>query len=265
MGTRIAVGLTALVVVLGVTWVGGYAFLFLALVGALVGGHEFYMMLRHGGYRAQIWLGLAWLVLLVLSGWQPEWLHLDAMLIMGLIAVLIWSLFVEEEPLKAVLATVFPAVYLGVVMGQGVGLRFIEGGFWWILLGFAVAWSADTFAYFVGVTIGKRKIWPRLSPKKTWEGTIGGVLGATLVSMIVVAISPLGAPLWAAALIGFLGGILAFFGDLSISMIKRQTGVKDSGYFFPGHGGMLDRLDSMLFVLPFVFQATVFLAWVNAM
>lgn len=263
MRTRIAVGLTALVIVLGVTWIGGYPFLLLALVAALVGGHEFYMMLQHGGYRAQIGMGLVWLALLVLSGWQPEWLHIEAILIFGFIAVLIRSLYVKEDPLKSMLATVFPALYLGVVMGQGVGLRYTEGGFWWVLLAFLVAWGADTFAYFVGVTLGTHKIWPRLSPKKTWEGTIAGWLGATLVSVLVVYFSPLSAPLWAAALIGFLGGILAFFGDLSISMIKRQTGVKDSGYFFPGHGGMLDRLDSMLFVFPFIFQATIFLAWIN--
>lgn len=264
MGTRIAVGLTALVVVLGVTWVGGFAFLAIALFAALAGGHEFYMMLKKGGYPVQASIGLIWLALLVLCGWQTIWPRLiDAVLIFGFIAVLIYALYVKEEPLKFVLATVFPALYLGTVMGQAVVLRNIDGGFWWVLLAFMVAWGADTFAYFVGVTLGKHKIWPRLSPKKTWEGTIAGWLGGMLLSVLVVYFSPLTAPVWAAALIGFVGGILAFFGDLSISMIKRQTGVKDSGYFFPGHGGMLDRLDSMLFVFPFIFQATVFLAWVN--
>jgi len=253
-----------LVVVLGITWVGGYPFLALALIAALVGGHEFYMMLQKGGYSVNTAMGLVLLAMLVLSGSQTRWPHLvDAVLIFGFIAVLIRALYVTEEPLKFVLATIFPALYLGVVMGQGVGLRYTDGGFWWVLLAFGVAWGADTFAYFVGVTMGKHKIWPRLSPKKTWEGTIAGWLGASLISVLVVYFSPLVAPLWAAALIGFLGGILAFFGDLSISMIKRQTGVKDSGYFFPGHGGMLDRLDSMLFVFPFIFQVTVFLAWIN--
>lgn len=265
MRTRIAVGLTALVVVLSITWIGGYSFLLLALAASLIGGHEFYMMLQKGGYNANITLGLVWLALLVLSGWQPEWLHIEAILISGFLGVLIWSLYIKEEPLKFALATVFPALYLGLVMGQGVGLRFGTDGFWWVLLAFLIAWGADTFAYFVGVTIGKHKIWPRLSPKKTWEGTIAGWLGATLLSVLVVQFTPLTAPVWAAALMGFLGGVLAFFGDLSISMIKRQTGVKDSGYFFPGHGGMLDRLDSMLFVFPFVYQATIFLGWLNTL
>ena len=219
------------------------------------------MMLKAGGLQAQVSLGLIWLVLLVLNGWQPEWIHIETILIFGFIATLIWALTVQEKPLNFALATVFPAIYLGVVMGQGVGLRFTENGFWWMLLAFLIAWGNDTFAYFVGVTLGRNKIWPRLSPKKTWEGTIAGWLGATLVSVLVVYFSPLEAPLWAAIVMGFVGGILAFFGDLSISMIKRQTGVKDSGYFFPGHGGMLDRLDSMLFVFPFIFQATIFLTW----
>jgi phosphatidate cytidylyltransferase len=102
-------------------------------------------------------------------------------------------------------------------------------------------------------------MWPRLSPKKTWEGTIGGWIGAALTGALLAWLLPLGLAVWEGALIGLLGGVLGLAGDLSISMVKRQVGVKDSGRFFPGHGGMLDRLDSMSFVIPFVYQAAILL------
>jgi phosphatidate cytidylyltransferase len=124
---------------------------------------------------------------------------------------------------------------------------------WWLLMAILITWSNDTLAYFTGVTIGKHKLWPRLSPKKSWEGTVGGFLGAALAGGLVAMLSPLSIGFGLGALIGLIGGILALFGDLSISMVKRQVGVKDSGHLIPGHGGMLDRLDSVLFVVPFVY------------
>jgi phosphatidate cytidylyltransferase len=106
----------------------------------------------------------------------------------------------------------------------------------------------------VGVTLGRHKLWPRLSPKKTWEGTIGGWIGAALIGGGLAWWLLPEVHWWVGVGLGAIGGILALFGDLSISMVKRQVGVKDSGKLFPGHGGMLDRLDSILFVLPFIYQ-----------
>jgi phosphatidate cytidylyltransferase len=257
--TRVVVGLVGLVVVVGLTWLGGFAFVALALVAALFGGYEFYWMLGQGGFRPQIAFGLAWLALLALGGWQPAWFPLLTVLTFGLIAVLSLALIQHDQPVHSALATGLPAVYLGVMMAQGIALRLLPEGFWWLLLGFGVAWGSDAAAYFTGVTLGRHKIWPRLSPKKTWEGTVAGWLGGAAVAVLVVWATPLPIGLGWAALLGLIGGVLGFFGDLSISMIKRQVGVKDSGHFFPGHGGMLDRLDSMLFVLPFVYQAALFL------
>ncbi len=259
MLVRTAVGLTALAVVLSISWLGGVPFLLLVAAAALVGGYEFYWMLRQGGIPSQPWLGLAWLLLLTVAGARPEWVGLTTVLTFGLIALLVYALFVPEKPVQRLLATAFPALYLGVMMAEAIALRRLPDGFWWLLLSFAIAWSSDTFAYFVGVTMGRHKIWPRLSPKKTWEGTVAGWIGAAVAAPVVLWFSPLDVALWWGAVAGFLGGILGFFGDLSISMIKRQVGVKDSGHFFPGHGGMLDRLDSMLFVIPFVYQLALLL------
>ena len=149
--------------------------------------------------------------------------------------------------------------YLGIMLGQALALRLLPNGLYWMLLGLGITMINDSAAYFVGVTMGRNRILPALSPKKTWEGTIGGWLAATLTGAAVIFWSPLEVALWLGALIGLAGGVLAFFGDLAISMLKRQIGVKDSGVFLPGHGGFLDRLDSIMFVLPFVYQVALLL------
>ncbi len=139
-------------------------------------------------------------------------------------------------------------------------LRFLPNGFWYVLFGFLVTWAADSAAYFVGVSLGKHKLWPRLSPKKTWEGTIGGFVAAAAAGAFLAGVLPVGISWLFGGVVGLIAGVLALFGDLSISMIKRQVGVKDTGTFFRGHGGMLDRLDSLLFTLPFIYQALILFA-----
>jgi phosphatidate cytidylyltransferase len=257
--TRTVVGLTALAVVLAITWIGGVWFFIVALAAILVGGYEFYTMLAKGGYAPATWLGLAWLALIAATGFVPDRLSLLSVLTLGFFAAIIYALFVPNQPVHTLASTSFVAVYLGLMMAQGIALRLLPQGFWWLLLAFAVTWINDSAAYFTGVTLGRHRMWPRLSPKKTWEGTIGGWAGAALAGALLAWLLPLGLAAWEGALIGLLGGMLGLAGDLSISMVKRQVGVKDSGRFFPGHGGMLDRLDSMSFVIPFVYQAAILL------
>lgn len=257
MLTRIVVGLTALAVVLALTWIGGPWFYGVALAAILVGGYEFYTMLAQGGYAPATWLGLAWLALIATTGYIPDRLPLPTVLTFGFFAIITYSLFVPNRPVNTLASTSLVAVYLGLMMAQGIALRLLPQGFWWLLLGFAVTWINDSAAYFTGVTLGRRRMWPRLSPKKTWEGTVGGWAGAAIAGALLAWLLPLGLAVWEGTLIGLLGGVLGLAGDLSISMVKRQVGVKDSGRFFPGHGGMLDRLDSMLFVIPFVYQAAL--------
>ncbi|MGL4648884.1 MAG: phosphatidate cytidylyltransferase [Caldilineaceae bacterium] len=254
MATRIVVGLVALAIVLAISWIGGIPFLLLALAAALVGGYEFYWLLDQGGFHPHKVVGLLWIFFLGLFAYFPQYFPLDTVLTAGFLTTLTVSLWHPDKPAHLFVSTVAVATYIGLMMEQAVSLRMLDQGFWWLLLAFAITWGNDTVAYFTGVTVGRHKIWPRLSPKKTWEGTAAGWLGAALVSVLVVWATPLEMNLALAAALGFVGGILGFFGDLSISMVKRQVGAKDSGHFFPGHGGMLDRLDSMLFVLPFVYQ-----------
>ncbi|WP_125115843.1 phosphatidate cytidylyltransferase [Agathobaculum sp. Marseille-P7918] len=124
-----------------------------------------------------------------------------------------------------------------------------------VLLPLLAAWGADTCALFSGMFFGKHKLAPVVSPKKTVEGAVGGVIGGAvlvvLAALLMNVFLDLDMPLWSAAVLGAVGAVLGEIGDLSFSVIKRQTGIKDYGHIFPGHGGVLDRFDSVLFVAPF--------------
>ena len=124
-----------------------------------------------------------------------------------------------------------------------------------ILLPLLAAWGADTCALFAGMLFGKHKLAPVVSPKKTVEGAVGGIAGGAvlvlLASVLMNVMLDMDIPVWTAIVLGGAGAVLGEIGDLSFSVIKRQTGIKDYGHIFPGHGGVLDRFDSVLFVAPF--------------
>jgi phosphatidate cytidylyltransferase len=141
-------------------------------------------------------------------------------------------------------------VYLGWIGAYMIDLRQIPDGVWWFFLVFGSIWAADIGAYFTGKSLGRHKFFPRSSPKKTWEGYFGGVAAGLSVGILLVLIwSRIGAfhlDLCVGALVGLLISILVPFGDLGVSMFKRQGALKDSGPFLPGHGGFLDRIDTWL-------------------
>jgi phosphatidate cytidylyltransferase len=119
-------------------------------------------------------------------------------------------------------------------------------GWQWIIYLYAVVWIADSFAYYIGKGFGNRKLYPEVSPKKTWAGAYGSVIGGTLASLIL-GYFLLSMPFYKLVITGLLIGIISIFGDLVESMFKRDAGVKDSSLLFPEHGGLLDKIDSMLF------------------
>ena len=130
--------------------------------------------------------------------------------------------------------------------------RLSPTGWQWVVLLFIVTWANDTLAYFTGRFLGKRPLAPRISPKKTWEGFWGGAAGSVLGSLAVKALFLPNLSVPAAVLVGAGAAVLGPLGDLSESMLKRAAGVKDSGRVIPGHGGLLDRIDAVLFVAPWV-------------
>lgn len=164
----------------------------------------------------------------------------------------------SKRTLQDIAYTLFGIVYIPFLLSFIIMTRNLERGFefiWIVLIG---AFATDIFAYFVGVSIGKNQIIPHISPKKTVEGSIGGAIGCMVVmilygSIIINRVGMDTIPLYHLAIIGFLCGIVAQIGDWAASAIKRYTGIKDFGNVIPGHGGIMDRVDSILFVAPLVY------------
>lgn len=125
--------------------------------------------------------------------------------------------------------------------------------FWPILGMMILTWTSDTFAYLSGRFFGKTKLFERISPKKTWEGVLGGVLFSLIAATLIYFVDD-NRPLYFWLVLGLVVPVFGVLGDLSESLIKRTAGVKDSGYFIPGHGGILDRIDAMLFTIPATFS-----------
>jgi phosphatidate cytidylyltransferase len=132
----------------------------------------------------------------------------------------------------------------------------LPNGLWWVLVALFGVWGSDTGAFFTGRFIGRHRLAPTISPGKTWEGVFGGLVLGTIA--VVLFSAPLGIPWYLAIVLGILVTIASVLGDLAESLIKRQAHVKDSGQLFPGHGGMLDRIDSLLFAVIVVYFFSLF-------
>lgn len=135
-------------------------------------------------------------------------------------------------------------------------IRTLDGGLAWVLIMLSGTWAGDTVAYFVGKKLGRIKLAPLLSPGKTVEGALGGIVGSTLGAVLVYTLYPI-VLIYKVIALGLLVGIFGILGDLFESSLKRTAGVKDTGLIIPGHGGVLDRFDSMLFTAPAVYYFVI--------
>jgi phosphatidate cytidylyltransferase len=165
------------------------------------------------------------------------------------------------------------ALYLGLLASHIVLVRLVDTplrpsllanlgiapGAAWLYLICAATWLQDTLAYFAGKSWGRTRMAATLSPKKTWEGAAGGMLGAVIGAVVVAVLCGLPVGIGGAALLGVVAGVVGPLGDLAESMIKRQAGLKDVGSLIPGHGGMLDRVDSFLFTTPVLYYLILLL------
>ena len=150
------------------------------------------------------------------------------------------------------------AIYLGLSLYYALQIRFMEDGREWTLLLLLVVFATDTSAYLVGRAIGRTPLAPSISPNKTREGAAAGLVGAIAASVLANSVLGMDAIIWEAAALGLVIGVLGQVGDLAESRVKRKAGVKDSGWLIPGHGGILDRLDSIVYVLP---ATHLFIIW----
>jgi len=172
-----------------------------------------------------------------------------------LLTIMVFA-FPRYQP-KQVLVTFFGFFYVVVMLSFIYQVRMLPLGIFVVWLIFICAWGSDTFAYCAGLTLGKHKLAPKLSPKKSVEGAIGGVLGAALLGFLyalaINRFSQVNVGVMAFTAIGGIGSVISQIGDLVASAFKRHYEVKDYGRFIPGHGGILDRFDSVIFVSPVIF------------
>ncbi len=254
---RVISALVLTPVVLALVYVGGIPWLLTVLVIGVLGWREMTQLLGRDHFGVHRTLGLFFIAGAVLEAYAraSHLVQLDLLrpLLAGLIMLsLTWTLFNRvERPTADWSMTVASALYLGFMIGHFVTLRLRPEGLKWVILALALTWTTDTMAYFIGSAVGKRPWWPRISPKKTWEGLVGGTV-STLVAAPLLCSWLFGLNLWLGLLLGLLVAIADPFGDLAVSLFKRLAQAKNSSQLIPGHGGILDRLDSLLFVVPVV-------------
>lgn len=182
--------------------------------------------------------------------------------IIGILFVYVFT-FPKYEA-NQIMATIFSFIYAPIMLAYLYLTRNLENGIYIVWLIFISSWVCDTCAYFVGVTIGKHKMAPILSPKKSSEGAVGGVVGAAAAGAIYAIVLNnmgivMGNIIWVFPVISGVGALISMVGDLAASAIKRNFDIKDYGTLIPGHGGIMDRFDSVVFTAPMIYYLAVLL------
>lgn len=258
LARRVATALVALPALLAALFLGPpwltVAVVALALCLGLL---EFAALLRARGIRPMRGMGLLLAAALFLDVISPGWLSVP-FAPLGALLLLAFTLWRgrDFESVTAAAATLLGAVYLGALGGTIAALRIlppVDEGAWRVVLLLGILVFSDSFAFFVGHAIGRRRLAPSVSPGKSVEGALGGLVGGVLGALAVRHLGLPDLPILHAGGLGLAVAAMGIVGDLDESLIKRWAGVKDSGTLFPGHGGMLDRLDSLLFGAPVLY------------
>jgi len=254
---RILFAVVAAPAFLWVTWLGGYYFLALVWILCLLAQREMLALIKLQGFRPNAPVSYAAGTVVIASALFPA--LSTPFFVLALLAIITAdTLNRYERQLFSLMGTLFATFYPAATMLSLIYIRNIDSdpliGFGFLLMMFFMVWGNDTFAYFTGKTAGRHLMAPHLSPKKTWEGFTGGFVGAFVGLWLA---------LWSGVLPGYSMAELALLpilistvgpvGDLTISKIKRASGAKDTSTILPGHGGILDRFDSILLVAPVVY------------
>jgi phosphatidate cytidylyltransferase len=261
---RVASATVLVPAVVAAVWFGGVWFLALILAGVGLLAREWAMMsAKRAPIGVALAIGVAVLIALVAAFRGHYYITWPLVLIGALAAALMARGAVERRADAA-----YGVIYIAPACIAMIWLRLMPAGLSWTLLLFVVTWFADIFAFVTGSILKGPKLWPRFSPNKTWSGFFGGLVAASIgavgidaLSQALPAIPDMGVAWPIIAVIGLLGGLATMMGDLWESMLKRRFGVKDSGDLIPGHGGMLDRVDGLMFAAIVIAAARLMAQW----
>ncbi|MEW6716005.1 MAG: phosphatidate cytidylyltransferase [Chloroflexota bacterium] len=251
---RLLVAIPLIPIGLLAIYYGGYYYIAIVTLLLSIAAWEYVQLFRRGGGRPAMVVVVAGTVFLVLGrvvwGFTQAPTLLSGILLVSMVYHLVDFERGRQEAGSDFALTIAGVFYLGWLGAYLISLRDLEGGVWWVLTALPSVWIADSGAYFIGKGFGRHPLSPRLSPKKTWEGYLGGVIVGTVGTALLTALWRIGAgsvltPV-RGAILGFILAVLTPLGDLGESMFKRQVGVKDSSNLIPGHGGAFDRIDSWL-------------------
>ncbi len=267
MRQRIITAILMIVALVALLVLGGWYFAVAAIIAIILCIYEENKALLHRKHRPVIWPSYAALLISA-----PLMIYFSATVIIPVLTIAIFCVLLQvmqrdDDPnltdvmvsTLPLLTLVLPAMSLFGILDTP--LRSMQAML--LTMVFAIAIGGDTFALFAGTWIGGKKLCPRISPKKTVAGAVGGLAGSMLLTWLTGYLfsyyipTQVFPPLWANLLVGFLGGVAAQMGDLFASLVKRHCGIKDFGTLFPGHGGMLDRMDSILFSAIIVYSYRV--------
>jgi phosphatidate cytidylyltransferase len=258
---RVLVSIIAIPVILAASYFGGYYFLFFVLVISLISFYEFALLVRNKNMHVNMLMGLLCVFFFVVNSYLKLLDNYTSLLIV-IAALCAMELFRNKSSALLNLGAAFLGIlYIGLFSSTLVLIRefyilpgenYLNGGLLIISI-FVSIWICDSAAYYIGSAFGKHKLFPRVSPKKSWEGTIAGFV-FTLLAMIASKLLVLDFLSWNSAIgIGIIVGVFGQIGDLIESLFKRESGVKDSSALIPGHGGIFDRFDSLIFSAPLIF------------
>jgi len=264
LSVRVLVAAVGIPLLLGCTFAGGTVFFLLVVAITLLSLRELARLFTPGkGVGTIRLIGGLGAVAILADAWLWAGAHWGLLLLTGTGSVLLVEVFRKDpQPVAVIGGTAVSWLYLALPLGHFMWLRGAEGiigtignsGAWLVVALWLMVWSSDTAAYFIGVAWGRRKLIPSVSPNKTWEGTVAGVItGAAIGALLSVILPDLGWDVTYGMFMGFVIGVTSVLGDLAESRLKRGAGVKDTGKTLPGHGGILDRFDSILFCVPVMY------------